>query len=88
MAESIVLEKVDRFDQGVISAYGAVYRRVPNNEDVRMILAASLQKEWPEKIGPIDCMSLWWKTCPYSLQGAHKGRKGKPTLTLQAVLDA
>jgi hypothetical protein len=88
MAESTVLETVDRFVQGVISEYGAVYLRVPTNDDVRRILAASLRKGWPGKLGSIDCMSLSWKNCPYSLQGAHKGRKGRPTLTLEAVVDA
>jgi Plant transposon protein len=33
-------------------------------------------------------MSLWRKNCPYGLQGAQKGRKGKPTSTLEAVIDA
>jgi Plant transposon protein len=82
------LETVDHFARSLFAAYGAVYLRVPTNEDVRRILATSLQRGWPGKLGSIDCMSLWWKNCPYGLQGAHKGRKGKPTLTLEAVVDA
>jgi Plant transposon protein len=88
MAESTFLKTVDQFTKCLIEAYGAVYLRVPTNDDVRAILANSLTRGWPGKLGSIDCMSIWWKNCPYGLQGAHKGRKGKPTLTLEAAVDS
>jgi hypothetical protein len=53
-----------------------------------MLMAASLKRGWPGKLGSIDCMGLWWKNCPYGLQATHKRRKGKPTLTLEALVDA
>ncbi|KAL9681587.1 hypothetical protein QQ045_013372 [Rhodiola kirilowii] len=36
-------------------------------------------------IGSIDCMHWEWKNCPTAWQGSHSGRKGRPTIILEAV---
>ncbi|XP_074355815.1 uncharacterized protein LOC141695471 [Apium graveolens] len=36
-------------------------------------------------IGSIDCMYWEWKNCPSGWGGAYSGRKGRPTIILEAV---
>ncbi|KAL9669757.1 hypothetical protein QQ045_007306 [Rhodiola kirilowii] len=36
-------------------------------------------------VGSIDCMHWEWKNCPTAWQGSHLGRKGRPTIILEAV---
>jgi hypothetical protein len=57
MAESTVLETVDHFTRGLTATFRAANLQVPTNEDVRRMLAASLKRVWPGKLGSIDCMS-------------------------------
>lgn len=38
-------------------------------------------------IGCLDCMHVYWRTCPVAWQGQFEGKDGSPSIVLEAVAD-
>ncbi|GJT51264.1 ALP1-like protein isoform X1 [Tanacetum coccineum] len=87
IGESISIECLKKFCQGVIEIFGPLYLRRPNAEDVERILHLhSEHYGFPGMLGSIDCMHWPWKNCPVSWQGQFtRGDHGEPTIMLEAV---
>lgn len=85
MAESTVLETVKQFVRTVISVYESEHLRPPTTSELETILQVNEARGFPGMIGSIDCMHWEWSNCPTSWQGQYRGRKGKPTIILEAV---
>ncbi|KAL9670751.1 hypothetical protein QQ045_008309 [Rhodiola kirilowii] len=101
MGESTTLECLKKWCAQVVEHYKDRYLRSPNAADLsRLSQRAELrgfpadlsrlsqraeQRGFPGMIGSIDCMHWEWKNCPTSWQGAYSGRKGRPTIILEAV---
>jgi hypothetical protein len=85
MAESTVLECVKEFASTIISEFEEDYLRPPNQAELNRILAENEARGFPGMIGSIDCMHWEWGSCPVSWQGQYIGRKGRPTVVLEAI---
>jgi hypothetical protein len=85
MAESTVLETVKQFVRTIISVYESEHLRPPTTSELETILQVNEARGFPGMIGSIDCMHWEWSNCPTSWQGQYRGRKGKPTIILEAV---
>jgi hypothetical protein len=85
MAESTVLECVKEFASTVISVFEEDYLRPPNQAEFNRILMENEARGFPGMIGSIDCMHWEWGACPVGWQGQFTGRKGRPTVVLEAV---
>ncbi|XP_074374498.1 uncharacterized protein LOC141714901 [Apium graveolens] len=85
MGESTTLECKKFFCQQVEELFGEEYLRAPTPTDLRRLLARGEQMGFPGMIGSIDCMHCEWKNCPSGWGGAYSGRKGRPTIILEAV---
>ncbi|XP_074347394.1 uncharacterized protein LOC141686247 [Apium graveolens] len=85
MGESTKLECVKIFCQQVEGLFGEEYLRTPTPTDLRRFLGRGEQMGFPGMIGSIDCMHWEWKNCPGGWGGAYSGRKGRPTIILEAV---
>ncbi|XP_004288843.1 PREDICTED: putative nuclease HARBI1 [Fragaria vesca subsp. vesca] len=85
MGESTTLECMKKFCQHVIGIFGPQYLRAPTKADLQKLLARADQRGFPGMIGSIDCMHWEWKNCPTGWHGAYSGRKGRPTIILEAV---
>ncbi|CAM8965362.1 unnamed protein product [Rhodiola kirilowii] len=85
MGESTTLECMKTFCQQVEGLFGKEYLRAPTPADLRRLLARGEQRGFPGMIGSIDCMHWEWKNCPSGWGGAYSGRKGRPTIILEAV---
>ncbi|XP_074376942.1 uncharacterized protein LOC141718453 [Apium graveolens] len=85
MGESTTLECMKKFYQQVEGLFGEEYLRATTPADLRRLVARGEQKGFPGMIGSIDCMHWEWKNCPSGWGGAYSGRKGCPTIILEAV---
>ncbi|KAL8118066.1 hypothetical protein AgCh_015825 [Apium graveolens] len=85
MGESTTLECMKKFCQQVKGLFGQEYLRAPTPTDLRRLLTRGEQRGFPGMIGSIDCMHWEWKNCPSGWGGAYSGRKGRPTIILEAV---
>ncbi|CAM8932573.1 unnamed protein product [Rhodiola kirilowii] len=85
MGESTTLECLKKWCAQVVEHYKDRYLRSPNAADLSRLLQRAEQRGFPGMIGSIDCMHWEWKNCPTSWQGAYSGRKGRPTIILEAV---
>ncbi|CAM8975865.1 unnamed protein product [Rhodiola kirilowii] len=85
MGESTTLECLKKWCAQVVEHYNDRYLRSPNAADLSRLLQRAEQRGFPGMIGSIDCMHWEWKNCPTSWQGAYSGRKGRPTIILEAV---
>lgn len=85
IGESTAIKCLLDYCSGVIRIFGPQYQRRPNAANVRRILADNTKRGFPGMLGSLDCMHWQWKKCPKALQGHYSGRKGKPTLVLEAV---
>ena len=64
------------------------YMRQMTREDARK--ASELHETIhgvPGMIGSLDCMHVYWRSCPTAWQGQYQGGKGKPTIILEAYAD-
>ena len=85
MGESTTLKCMKEFCSQVVHLYGPRYLRSPTPADLTRLLAKAERRGFPGMIGSIDCMHWEWKNCPTAYQGAYSGRKGRPTVILEAV---
>ncbi|XP_074376700.1 uncharacterized protein LOC141718218 [Apium graveolens] len=85
MRESTTLECMKKFCEQVEGLFGKEYLRAPTLADLRRLLARGEQRGFPGMIENIDCMHWEWKNCPSGWGGAYSGRKGRPTIILEAV---
>ncbi|XP_074377769.1 uncharacterized protein LOC141719293 [Apium graveolens] len=85
MGESTTLECMKKFYEQVEKLFGKEYLRAPISADLRRLLATGEQRGFPGMIGSIECMHWEWKNCPSGWDGAYSGRKGRPTIILEAV---
>ncbi|XP_050365626.1 uncharacterized protein LOC126784187 [Argentina anserina] len=85
MGESTTLECMEEFCSQVVHLSGPRYLRSPTPADLTRLLAKGERRGFPGMIGSIDCMHWEWKNCPTAYQGAYSGRKGRPTVILEAV---
>ncbi|XP_074377911.1 uncharacterized protein LOC141719433 [Apium graveolens] len=86
MAESTTLECMKKFCQQVEGLFGEKYLRAPTPADLRILLARGEQRGFSGMTRSIDCMHWEWKNCPSGWGGAYSGRKGRPTIILEAVV--
>ena len=64
------------------------YLRQMNREDAKR--TSQLHEEihgLPGMIGSLDCMHVYWRSCPTAWQGQYQGGKGKPMIILEAYAD-
>jgi hypothetical protein len=85
MVESTILETVKQFSRTIISVYESEFLRPPTKTELDTILQVNEARGFPRMIGSIDCMHWEWSNCPTAWHGQFKGRKGKPTIILEAV---
>ncbi|XP_074368590.1 uncharacterized protein LOC141708731 [Apium graveolens] len=85
MGESTTLECMKIFCEQVEGIFGKEYFRAPTPADLKRLLARGEQKGFPGMIGSINCMHWEWKNCPSGWGGAYSGRKGRPTIILEAI---
>ncbi|CAM8993329.1 unnamed protein product [Rhodiola kirilowii] len=85
MGESTTLECLKKWCAQVVKHYKDRYLRSLNAADLSRLLQRAKQRGFPGMIGSIDCMHWEWKNYPTSWQGAYSGRKGRPTIILEAV---
>jgi Plant transposon protein len=64
------------------------YLRSPMRADARR-LSAMHEAEFGVAgcIGCLDCMHVYWRTCPTAWQGQYEGKEGSPSIVLEAVAD-
>lgn len=87
MGESTALQCLQRFCQTIIDLYGDSYLRSPTVEDLERLLKQNSNRGFPGMLGSVDCMHWEWKNCPKAWAGQYKGRKGSPTIVLEAISD-
>ena len=85
MAESTVLECVKEFARTVIAVFEEEYLRPPKEAELKRILEENKARGFPGMIGSIDCMHWEWGSCPVGWHGQYIGRKGRPTVVLEAI---
>ncbi|KAL5767467.1 hypothetical protein ACOSQ2_014250 [Xanthoceras sorbifolium] len=59
----------------------------PNANDVARLLQIGEKRGFPGMLGSLDCMHWSWKNCPTAWAGQYSGRRGSPTIILEAVAD-
>ncbi|KAL6547358.1 hypothetical protein OROMI_023079 [Orobanche minor] len=69
----IATEAMKRFVKAIISIFGEVYLRRPNEEDVARLLIEVESRGTPGMLGSIDCMHWEWKNCPTEWSGMYTG---------------
>ncbi|KAF0702627.1 hypothetical protein AaE_015813, partial [Aphanomyces astaci] len=85
LGESTAIESMKRFARAVVSEFGPVYLREPNEEDVEKHLNLNESRGFPGMFGSIDCTHWEWKNCPVAWQGQYQDRNGKRSMILEAV---
>ncbi|CAM8914477.1 unnamed protein product [Rhodiola kirilowii] len=85
MGVTTTLECMKEWCGQIVHIFGDHYLRSPNAADLSRLLRRAEQQGFPGMIGSIDCMHWEWKNCPTAWQGSHSGRKGRPTIILEAV---
>ncbi|ETV76112.1 hypothetical protein H257_09646 [Aphanomyces astaci] len=85
LGESTTIESMKRFTRAVVSEFGPVYLREPNEEDVEKHLNLNESRGFPGMLGSIDCTHWKWKNCPVAWQGQYQDRNGKRCMILEAV---
>jgi hypothetical protein len=90
MGEKTMNDSILRFcailatDVEVRSKY--LRRMLPS--DARQVSAMHKEVHGVEgMVGSLDCVHIGWKNCPVAWQGQYMGRKGKPTMILEAAAD-
>jgi hypothetical protein len=64
------------------------YLRRMNRSDARRLSELHQERHGIKgMIGSLDCMHVFWRTCPVAWQGSFRGAKGKPSLLLEALVD-
>ncbi|XP_024171845.1 uncharacterized protein LOC112177829 [Rosa chinensis] len=85
MGASTALKCLKKFCRQVEFLYSGWFLRPPNSADLYRLLNRGQRRGFPGMIGSIDCMHWEGKNCPTGWTGAFSGRKGRPTIILEAV---
>ncbi|CAM8916754.1 unnamed protein product [Rhodiola kirilowii] len=87
MSESTTLKCMKKWCEQVIELFKDQYLRSPNDADISRLLRKAEQRGFPgpSMVGSIDCMHWEWKNYPTAWQDSYTGRKGRPTIILEAV---
>ena len=85
IGESITIECVKRFCQGVVEIFGPEYLRSPNTADIFRMLRKANQRGFPGILGSLDCMHWAWKNCPTAYHGMYTSHVHRPTIVLEVV---
>ena len=85
IGESIAIECVKRFYQGVVEIFGLEYLRSPNAVDISRLLRKANQCGFLGMLGSLDCMHWEWKNCPAAYHEMYTGYVHRPTIVLKAV---
>ncbi|CAM8972647.1 unnamed protein product [Rhodiola kirilowii] len=85
MGESTTFKYMKKWCEQIIELYKNDYLRSPNAADLSRLLRKVEQRGFPGMVGSIDCMHWEWKNCPTAWQGSYSGRKGHPTIILEAI---
>jgi hypothetical protein len=56
MGEIQAIKCVKRFADGMIKVFGLEYFRAPNAQDAAILLEINVTREFPGKLGSINCM--------------------------------
>ncbi|KAL6125686.1 hypothetical protein ACLB2K_073740 [Fragaria x ananassa] len=87
IGESTAIRCMKKFCQAIIEVFGPQYLRRPNSDDIARLLYIGEERGFPGMLGSLDCMHWCWKNCPKAWAGMYSGRKGSPTIILEAVAD-
>ena len=88
LGESTILDTLKNFCVAVIEVFGAEYLRTPDENDLKIILAASAKSGFNGCLGSLDVMKWEWKNCPIAWRGSFKsGKDAYPTIALEAAVD-
>lgn len=88
LAESTILDCLKNFCVAVCEVFGAEYLRTPDENDLKVILAASAKSGFNGCLGSLDVMKWEWKNCPIAWRGSFKsGKDAYPTIALEAAVD-
>jgi len=64
------------------------YLRTPTKTDAkRLSRMHEVEFGVPGCIGCLDCMHVYWRTCPKAWQGQYEGKEGSASIVLEAVAD-
>ncbi|CAM8883842.1 unnamed protein product [Rhodiola kirilowii] len=85
MGESTTLKCLNKWCTQIVHHYKDRYLRSPNPVDLSRLLVRAEHQGFPGMIGSIDCMHWEWKNCVTTWQESYSGRKGQPTIILEAV---
>jgi Plant transposon protein len=61
--------------------------RLQSSEETILISRRNELRGFHGCVGSIDCCKFYWKNCPTSWAGQYRGRDGKPTVVMEAVVD-
>ncbi|KAM7510997.1 hypothetical protein LguiB_009872 [Lonicera macranthoides] len=86
IGQSISIESLIHFCDGVIDIFEERYLRKPNSDDIAKLLEENKARGFPGMLGSLDCMHWHWSNCPKAWHGMYtNGFKKVPTLILEAV---
>ena len=86
IAETTIIECLNKFCEGVIAIFAKKYLRRPNNDDIHRLLQVGEARGFPGMLGSLDCMHWQWKNCPVAWKGQFtRGDYKKATVILEAV---
>lgn len=83
IGESTTLENLRKFCKAFIGVYGPKFLRIPDAEDVKVLMTENAERGFPGMVASIDCMHWTWKNYPVALKGQYQGKEGKPTIVLE-----
>jgi hypothetical protein len=75
IAESTLLEALDKFCLSIIDLYSTKYLHHPTKEDVEHLSSINAKWGFPGMLGSLDCMHWLWKNCPMAWKGQFQGKE-------------
>jgi hypothetical protein len=88
MSISMARSCLKRFNESIVRIFTPEFMRLPTAEDLKGITTLHKKVHGVEgMLGSLDCMHTYWKNCPVAWQQSFKGKKGGPSIVLEAVAD-
>lgn len=78
---------VKKLVEYLVSEYGPVYLRHPNDAELDTIMKRNAERGMPGCIGSLDCSQWEWKNCPKGRAGINQNRKYKRSVVIETVGD-
>jgi Plant transposon protein len=75
MSESLIMECLPRYCDGIIESLGGMYTRETKAEEFTTTEAHFAELGFPGCIGSVDCASWEWDVCPVGWAGLFKGKE-------------